>query len=59
VIDNSVARKTVPERDAVATDAAARPTVPGTQLGPGVDCRPPAPVKQGELSLSAFEVAAE
>ena len=59
LIDNSVARKTVAERDAVATDAAACPTVPRTQSGAGVDGRPPGPVQQGELSLPALGVAAE
>jgi hypothetical protein len=59
VIDDSVACKTVSECDAMATDAAARPTVPRRQLGPGVDGRPPAPVQEGELSSPAVGVAAE
>ncbi len=59
VIDDGVASKTVSECDAVATDAAACPTVPRTQSGAGVDGRPPDPVQKGELSLPALGVAAE
>jgi len=59
VLDDGVARKAVSERDAVTTGAAARPAFPRTQLGPGVDRRPPAPVQQGELSPADLGIAAE